>query len=181
MLRPPAGVRREGSRAARLLHMVRRVERGMLSYDRTGWLEDEPCKPTGCVLLAMRDCLLAGQRSTCDPVHISGTSAPCQHPVMAEDAHVQALLPPAHVVRRSLSAAVMSMLQQIAKVWVPARFLALCSSLLAVTTGGWRSAQRRSWALSSCAWTPAGPWPARARPLRRQAAAFVTIFDSLYG
>ena len=45
----PAGEQREGSRAARLLHMVRRAERGMLSYDRTGWLEDEPCRPTGCV------------------------------------------------------------------------------------------------------------------------------------
>jgi hypothetical protein len=42
-----AGERQEGSRAARLLHMVRRAERGMLSYDRTGWLEDEPCRPTG--------------------------------------------------------------------------------------------------------------------------------------
>ncbi len=27
--------------------MVRRAERGLMSYDRTGWLEDEPCRPTG--------------------------------------------------------------------------------------------------------------------------------------
>jgi uncharacterized protein with von Willebrand factor type A (vWA) domain len=27
--------------------MVRRAERGLMSYDRTGWLEDQPCRPTG--------------------------------------------------------------------------------------------------------------------------------------
>lgn len=42
-----AGEQREGSRAARLLHMVRRAERGLMSYDRQGWLDDEPCRPTG--------------------------------------------------------------------------------------------------------------------------------------
>ncbi len=44
---PGAGEQKEGSRAARLLHMVRRAERGLMSYDRQGWLEDEPCRPTG--------------------------------------------------------------------------------------------------------------------------------------
>lgn len=42
-----AGEQQEGSRAARLLHMVRRAERGLMSYDRQGWLDDEPCRPTG--------------------------------------------------------------------------------------------------------------------------------------
>ncbi|CAL8461911.1 g1442 [Coccomyxa elongata] len=43
----PDGEQQEGSRAARLLHMVRRAERGLMSYDRQGWLDDEPCRPTG--------------------------------------------------------------------------------------------------------------------------------------
>lgn len=42
-----AGELKEGSRAARLLHMVRRAERGLMSYDRTGWLDNQPCRPTG--------------------------------------------------------------------------------------------------------------------------------------
>eukprot|EP00891_Asterochloris_glomerata_P001609 jgi/Astpho2/1609/e_gw1.00028.9.1_t len=36
----------EGSRAARLLHMVRRVERNLMSYERTGWLQGEPTRVT---------------------------------------------------------------------------------------------------------------------------------------
>jgi len=31
-----------GSRAARLLHLVRRAERGLMSYERGGWVDDEP-------------------------------------------------------------------------------------------------------------------------------------------
>ncbi|KAK9864590.1 hypothetical protein WJX84_001144 [Apatococcus fuscideae] len=36
-----------GSRAARLLHMSRRAERNLMSYEQTGWLNGEPAKPTG--------------------------------------------------------------------------------------------------------------------------------------
>eukprot|EP00884_Botryococcus_braunii_P021264 jgi/Botrbrau1/7821/Bobra.9_2s0002.1 len=36
-----------GSAAARRLHMVRRAERGLQSYERTGWLEDQPSRLTG--------------------------------------------------------------------------------------------------------------------------------------
>ncbi|KAK9819714.1 hypothetical protein WJX72_001579 [[Myrmecia] bisecta] len=43
----PDGSPKEGSRPARLLHMVRRAERGLMSYERTGWLEDEPARRTG--------------------------------------------------------------------------------------------------------------------------------------
>ncbi|GIL90546.1 hypothetical protein Vretifemale_18190 [Volvox reticuliferus] len=35
-----------GSHAARALHRVRRAERMLLSYDRTGWLDDEPARVT---------------------------------------------------------------------------------------------------------------------------------------
>lgn len=38
---------KEGSRPARLLHMVRRAERNLMSYERTGWLENEPSRVTG--------------------------------------------------------------------------------------------------------------------------------------
>jgi len=38
---------RPGSRAARMLHMARRAERNLLSYERTGWLEDVPSRVTG--------------------------------------------------------------------------------------------------------------------------------------
>lgn len=38
---------REGSRPARLLHMVRRAERNLMSYERTGWVDDEPSRVTG--------------------------------------------------------------------------------------------------------------------------------------
>jgi len=37
---------RPGSRAARLLHLARRAERNLLSYERTGWLEDVPSRVT---------------------------------------------------------------------------------------------------------------------------------------
>ena len=36
----------EGSRACRLLFMARRAERQLMSYERTGWLEDEPTRVT---------------------------------------------------------------------------------------------------------------------------------------
>ena len=36
-----------GSRPARLLHLARRAERTLQSYDRTGWLEGEPARTTG--------------------------------------------------------------------------------------------------------------------------------------
>lgn len=36
-----------GSRPARLLHLARRAERTLLSYDRTGWLDGEPARTTG--------------------------------------------------------------------------------------------------------------------------------------
>lgn len=36
-----------GAHAARMLHRVRRAERMLLSYERTGWLEDEPARVTG--------------------------------------------------------------------------------------------------------------------------------------
>jgi len=35
-----------GSRGARLLHMARRAERNLLSYERSGWLEDVPSRVT---------------------------------------------------------------------------------------------------------------------------------------
>jgi uncharacterized protein with von Willebrand factor type A (vWA) domain len=35
-----------GSRPARLLHLARRAERTLLSYDRTGWLDGEPARTT---------------------------------------------------------------------------------------------------------------------------------------
>jgi len=35
-----------GAHAARMLHRVRRAERMLLSYERTGWLEDEPARVT---------------------------------------------------------------------------------------------------------------------------------------
>ncbi|KAI7839236.1 hypothetical protein COHA_006934 [Chlorella ohadii] len=38
---------REGSRAARMLFMARRAERQLMSYERTGWVEDEPARLTG--------------------------------------------------------------------------------------------------------------------------------------
>ncbi|KAL3158055.1 hypothetical protein ABBQ32_011665 [Trebouxia sp. C0010 RCD-2024] len=38
---------KEGSRPARLLHMVRRAERNLMSYERTGWLDNEPSRVTG--------------------------------------------------------------------------------------------------------------------------------------
>jgi hypothetical protein len=41
------GPAREGSRPARLLHMARRAERGLASYERTGWLDGEPARVTG--------------------------------------------------------------------------------------------------------------------------------------
>ncbi|KAK9838520.1 hypothetical protein WJX81_004867 [Elliptochloris bilobata] len=44
---PDGGPAREGSRPARLLHMARRAERGLMSYERTGWLEGEPARITG--------------------------------------------------------------------------------------------------------------------------------------
>jgi uncharacterized protein with von Willebrand factor type A (vWA) domain len=37
----------EGSRAARLLFMVRRAERQLTSYERAGWADDEPSRVTG--------------------------------------------------------------------------------------------------------------------------------------
>jgi uncharacterized protein with von Willebrand factor type A (vWA) domain len=37
----------EGSRACRLLFMARRAERQLMSYERTGWLENEPSRVTG--------------------------------------------------------------------------------------------------------------------------------------
>ncbi|CAD7700910.1 unnamed protein product [Ostreobium quekettii] len=42
---------REGSRAARLLHLARRAERSLLSYERTGWLEDVPARVLHCMEL----------------------------------------------------------------------------------------------------------------------------------
>ncbi|GBF88932.1 hypothetical protein Rsub_01431 [Raphidocelis subcapitata] len=36
-----------GARAARMLHRVRRAERMLLSYERTGWLDDTPSRITG--------------------------------------------------------------------------------------------------------------------------------------
>jgi uncharacterized protein with von Willebrand factor type A (vWA) domain len=39
--------RRPGSEGARRLHLVRRAERSLLSYERTGWLEEEPSRMTG--------------------------------------------------------------------------------------------------------------------------------------
>jgi uncharacterized protein with von Willebrand factor type A (vWA) domain len=41
------GAVNEGSRAARLLFMVRRAERQLTSYERTGWADDEPSRITG--------------------------------------------------------------------------------------------------------------------------------------
>ncbi|DBA84260.1 TPA: hypothetical protein ACH3X2_006318 [Trebouxia sp. C0005] len=38
---------REGSRPARLLHLVRRAERNLMSYERTGWVDNEPSRVTG--------------------------------------------------------------------------------------------------------------------------------------
>lgn len=38
---------REGSRAARMLFMARRAERQLMSYEREGWVEDEPARLTG--------------------------------------------------------------------------------------------------------------------------------------
>lgn len=35
------------AKAAHRLHMVRRAERNLMSYERTGWVEDEPAKLTG--------------------------------------------------------------------------------------------------------------------------------------
>ena len=37
----------EGSRPARLLHMARRAERTLMSYERDGWLDDPGTRPTG--------------------------------------------------------------------------------------------------------------------------------------
>lgn len=37
----------DGNRAARLLHLVRRAERNLMSYERTGWVDDEPARVTG--------------------------------------------------------------------------------------------------------------------------------------
>lgn len=40
-------VEREGSRGARMLFQARRAERMLMSYERTGWVEDEPARLTG--------------------------------------------------------------------------------------------------------------------------------------
>lgn len=42
----PDGALITGSRPARRLHLARRAERTLLSYDRTGWLEGEPARTT---------------------------------------------------------------------------------------------------------------------------------------
>ena len=39
----------EGSRACRMLFMARRAERQLMSYERTGWAENEPSRVTGCM------------------------------------------------------------------------------------------------------------------------------------
>lgn len=39
--------KKEGSRAARLLFMVRRAERALMSYERAGWTDDQPSRATG--------------------------------------------------------------------------------------------------------------------------------------
>lgn len=36
-----------GAHAARMLHRVRRAERALLSYERLGWLDGVPARPTG--------------------------------------------------------------------------------------------------------------------------------------
>lgn len=41
---------RPGSRAARMLHMARRAERNLLSYERSGWLEVSAAKLHATVL-----------------------------------------------------------------------------------------------------------------------------------
>jgi Mg-chelatase subunit ChlD len=38
---------RQGLRASRLLFMAKRAERMLMSYERTGWVEDEPVRVTG--------------------------------------------------------------------------------------------------------------------------------------
>ncbi|PSC69825.1 von Willebrand type A [Micractinium conductrix] len=40
-------VTKEGSRGARMLFQARRAERMLMSYERTGWVEDEPARLTG--------------------------------------------------------------------------------------------------------------------------------------
>lgn len=39
-------ISRCSNRGARLLHLARRAERTLLSYERSGWLDDEPSRVT---------------------------------------------------------------------------------------------------------------------------------------
>jgi len=44
--RPSSREPARSNRGARLLHLARRAERTLLSYERSGWLDDEPCRVT---------------------------------------------------------------------------------------------------------------------------------------